>query len=147
MSLRRHAEEGRPVAAVFSADTEACGGEAFRATVREFHPHARRVLLVARGEWSKAHPAVAALRSGQAESYIFVPWVIRERWLYLPVTETLADWEASQRTRVEVVHVIGEEWEPRAQACATSLSRIGLPFGFYPPDSAEGRRGSSSGRA
>ena len=139
-ALRRHGSDARPVAAVFSADTEACGGEEFRATVREFHPHARRVVLVGRGEWSKAHPAVAALRSGQAESYIFVPWVIRERWLYLPVTELLADWEASQRPDVEVVQVIGKEWEPRAQALRDLLSRIGLPLGFYPSDSAEGRR-------
>lgn len=139
-ALRRHASDARRVAAVFSADTEACGGETFRATVRELHPHARRVVLVGRGEWSKAHPAVAALRSGQAESYIFVPWVLRERWLYLPVSEMLADWEASQRPDVEVVKVIGQEREPRAHALRELLSRIGLPLGFYPADSLEGRR-------
>jgi thioredoxin reductase (NADPH) len=139
-ALRRHASTARAVSAVFSADTEACGGETFRATVRELHPHARRVVLVGRGEWSKAHPAVAALRSGQAESYIFVPWVLRERWLYLPVSELLADWEASQRPDVEVVQVIGREWEPRTHALRELLSRIGLPLGFYRSDSPEGHR-------
>ncbi|HET6865996.1 MAG TPA: FAD-dependent oxidoreductase [Solirubrobacteraceae bacterium] len=138
-ALRRHASTARAVSAVFGADTEACGGDAFRATVRELHPHARRVVLVGRGEWSKAHPAVAALRSGQAESYIFVPWVLRERWLYLPVSELLADWEASQRPDVEVVQVIGREWEPRTHALRELLSRIGLPLGFYPSESPEGR--------
>jgi hypothetical protein len=29
-SLRRHADDGRPVAAVFSVDTAPCGGSAFR---------------------------------------------------------------------------------------------------------------------
>jgi thioredoxin reductase (NADPH) len=139
-ALHRHAATKRAVSAVFGADTEACGGETFRATVRELHPHTRRVVLVGRGEWSKAHPAVAALRSGQAESYIFVPWVQRERWLYLPVSELLADWEASQRPAVEVVQVIGQEWEPRAHALRELLTRIGLPLGFYPSESPEGRR-------
>jgi hypothetical protein len=45
------------------------------------------------------------MRSGQAESYIFVPWVQRERWLYLPLSEILADWEASQRAPVEIAQV------------------------------------------
>jgi thioredoxin reductase (NADPH) len=139
-ALQRHASTAHAVSAVFSADTEACGGESFRAAVRELHPHTRRVVLVGRGEWSKAHPAVTALRSGQAESYIFVPWALRERWLYLPVTELLADWEASQRPDVEVVQVVGQEWEPRAHALRDLLSRIGLPLGFYPSESSEGRR-------
>ena len=54
------------------------------------------------------------MRTGQAESYIFVPWGPRERWLYLPVTEVLADWEASgARPPGEMVRLIGQEWEPR----------------------------------
>jgi thioredoxin reductase (NADPH) len=139
-ALRAHVDARRGVAAVFSADTPRCGGEDFRAAVRELHPDARRVVLVGRGEWNQAHPAVAAMRSGQAESYIFVPWVLRERWLYLPVTEILADWEATQRPPLEVVRLIGRDWEPRAYALRELLSRLGLPLGVYATDSAEGRR-------
>ena len=104
-ALCRHADDGRAVAAVFSADTDRCGGDTFRAGLHALHPRAQRVVLVGRGEWSNAHPAVSAMRSGQAESYIFVPWVQRERWLYLPVSEILADWEASQRAPVEIAQV------------------------------------------
>jgi thioredoxin reductase (NADPH) len=125
---------------VFSPDSVACGGNALRATVRALDPDTRRILLVGRGEWSKTHPAVAVMRTGQAEGYIFVPWALRERWLYLPVTEMLADWEASQRPEKDVVRVVGEEWEPRAHAVRELLSRIGLPLGFYPTDSVEGQR-------
>jgi thioredoxin reductase (NADPH) len=138
--LRRHAADGRAVAAVFSADSDACPADPFRAQVHELHPRARRVALVGRGEWNKAHPAVAAMRTGQAESYIFVPWVQRERWLYLPVTELLADWEASQPPAAEVVKVIGEEWESQAHALRDFLSRMGLPFGSYTPGTDEARR-------
>jgi thioredoxin reductase (NADPH) len=139
-ALERHAGNGRRIAAVFSADNSVCGGDAFRAAVRGLHPDTRRVLLVRRGEWSKAHPAVAVMRSGHAEGYIFVPWALRERWLYLPVTELLADWEAAQRPDQDVVQVIGEEWEPRAHALRDLLSRLGLPLGFYPSESAEAHR-------
>jgi len=139
VSLRRHAEEERPVAVVFTADTAACGGDRFRAEVHALHPGARRVLLVGRGEWNTKHPAVAAMRSGQAESYVFVPWVMRERWLYLPVTETLADWEASQPPSGEAVRLVGHEWDPRTHALRDLLSRLGLPFGLYPPDSPTAR--------
>jgi thioredoxin reductase (NADPH) len=139
-ALRRHADDGAPVAAVFSADSAPCGGEAFRDEVHGLHPEARRVVLVGRGLWNQAHPAVSAIRSGQAESYIFVPWVQRERWLYLPVTELLAEWEATQKPVLEVVQVIGREWEPRAHALRELIARLGLPFGFHSPESSEGRR-------
>jgi thioredoxin reductase (NADPH) len=139
-ALSRHADLGRRVAAVFTADSPACGGDAFRVQLRVLHPAARRVLLVGRGEWGKAHPAVHAMRTGQAESYIFVPWALRERWLYLPVTELLADWEASQRPVVEMARIVGDEWDPRTRALRDFLSRIGVPFGFYAGESDEARR-------
>jgi thioredoxin reductase (NADPH) len=115
-ALRRYADDARPVAAVLSADSDVCGGETFRVDVHDLHRQAQRVVLIGRGEWSRTHPAVSALRSGQAESYIFVPWVQRERWLYLPVTEILAEWEMTQKSSIEVVQLIGREWEPRTHA-------------------------------
>jgi thioredoxin reductase (NADPH) len=134
-AIEGHADGGRPVAAVFVADTEVCGGAELRTKVRDAHPRVRRVLLVARGEWKNAHPAVEAMRSGQAESYVFVPWGPRERWLYLPITEMLADWEASQAPTVEVAQIVGEEWERRAHELRDVFSRVGIPFGFYRPSS------------
>jgi thioredoxin reductase (NADPH) len=135
-SLRRHAGEERPVAAVFQADSEVCGGAELRTRARDAHPHVRRVLLIGRGEWKNEHPAVEAMRTGQAESYVFVPWGPRERWLYLPVTEVLADWEASQRPATEVVKIVGEEWERRSHELRNLFAYLGIPFGFYPASSA-----------
>jgi thioredoxin reductase (NADPH) len=138
-SVRRQLVDGREVAAVFSGDGEACGGAKFCTALRDLDPRLRRVLIVGRGEWSTAHPAVGAMRTGQAESYIFVPWGPRERWLYLPVTEVLADWEASGRPRVEMLRVIGPEWEPRTHALRDVFFRIGIPYGFYEPESETAR--------
>jgi thioredoxin reductase (NADPH) len=136
-ALGGHAEEGRSVAAVLVGDTAACGGGEFRAHVREIHPHARRVLIVRRGEWKNEHPAVEAMRTGQADAYVFVPWGLPERWLYLPMTELLADWEASQRPPTEVVQIVGEERERRAHELRDVFAHIGIPFGFYSPRSPE----------
>jgi hypothetical protein len=105
------------------------------------------VLIVGRGEWKNVHPAVDAMRTGQAESYVFAPWVLRERWLYLPVTELLADWEASQRPAMEVVRIVGEEWEQRSHELRDLFSRMGIPFGFHPPGSSARCRGLHPHRA
>jgi thioredoxin reductase (NADPH) len=139
-ALRRHARHGHTVAAVFIAESARCGDDGFRAEIHELHPAARRVLMVGRGAWDQAHPAVEVMRTGHAESYIFVPWGPRERWLYLPITEVLADWEASQTPSFEAARLVGDEFEPRAHVLRDRLSRIGLPFGFYPRESAEARR-------
>jgi thioredoxin reductase (NADPH) len=137
--LRRAAAEGGRVAVVFSDESPEGGSADVLAAVHELHPLARRVLLVGRGEWSQEHPAVTAMRTGQVDSYIFVPWGLPERWLYLPVGEILADWEASQRTPFEAARIVGEEFEARAHALRDLFSRIALPFRFVPAGSDEGR--------
>jgi hypothetical protein len=68
-AVRRHVDGGKPVAAAFSADSSVCGGSAFRTELRDLDPNVRRVLILGRGEWSSAHPAVTEMRTGQAESY------------------------------------------------------------------------------
>ncbi len=138
-ALRRDADEGRRVAIVFSDESPAGGSAELLAVVHELHPLARRVLLIGRGEWSKEHPAVAAMRTGQVDSYIFVPWGLRERWLYLSVSEILADWEASQPTPFEAARIIGEAYEARAHSLRDVFSRIGVPFRFIAAGSEEGR--------
>lgn len=136
-ALRGHAAEGRDIAVIFTTDTPRCGGAEFFAAAHELHPYARRVLLVGRGEWKNLHPAVRAMRSGQADAYVFIPWGPPERWLYLPVSEILADWEASQEPRYRAMEIIGREWEPRTQALRTILKRAGIPFGFHPAGSSQ----------
>ena len=138
-ALRRDADAGRRVAVVFSDESPPGGSAELLAAVHELHPLARRVLLIGRGEWSREHPAVAAMRTGQVDSYIFVPWGLPERWLYLPVGEILADWEASQPTPFEAARIVGDEYEARAHALRDLFSRIGVPYRFVPADAEEGR--------
>jgi thioredoxin reductase (NADPH) len=138
-ALRRDADEGRRVAVVFSDESPAGGSADLLAAVHELHPQARRVLLIGRGEWSQEHPAVTAMRTGQVDSYIFVPWGLPERWLYLPVSEILADWEASQPTPFEAARIVGDEYESHAHGLRDLFSRIGVPHRFIAAGSPEGR--------
>jgi hypothetical protein len=64
-ALVRDAGTGARVALLF-AESPAAGAAELLAAAQGLHPHARRVLLVPRGAWSEEHPAVAALRSGEA---------------------------------------------------------------------------------
>jgi thioredoxin reductase (NADPH) len=139
LSLRRHAGGGRDVAAVVTADSSAAGGVRLLTAARQLHPQARRLLLVERGAWNTRHPAVEAMRSGRADAYLFVPWGLRERWLYLPLSEALAEWEAARRPPYEALRIVGRDWEPRTHELRETLSRIAVPFGFYDADSEAGR--------
>jgi thioredoxin reductase (NADPH) len=139
-ALRADARAGRRVAVVFSDESPPGGSARLLGQAHELHRRARRIVLVGRGEWNKEHPAVAALRSGQADAYVFVPWGPRERWLYLPVSELLADWEALEPPSYVAAHIVGGEFDARAYGLRDVLSRIGVPAAFSPPDSDEGRR-------
>jgi hypothetical protein len=77
---------------------------------------------------------------GQIDGYLFKPWRPLERWLYLPVSELLADWEKAQAPTVEPVRIVGRRWQARAHEIRDFFSRGGLPYGFYEAESQAGRR-------
>jgi thioredoxin reductase (NADPH) len=87
------------VALVLAAQrmTEMSGVE-FLAAAHELHPAAKRVLLVERGDYSAAHPAVRAMTAGQIDYHLFVPWQPAERWLYPPLS-LATSWRPGARRR------------------------------------------------
>ena len=107
--------------------------------VHELRPAAKRVLLLGRGEWATAHPAVRAMTLGQIDYYLFHPWGEVERWLHLPVTQILADWAAARAPASEQIQIVDQRWATRAHELRDLFSRIALPHGFYPADSADWR--------
>ena len=46
----------------------------FLARAHEQHRAAKRILLIDRGNWSAAHPAVAAMAVGQIDYHLYFPW-------------------------------------------------------------------------
>ena len=107
---------------------------------RELHPSAKRVLLEHRGEWTSGQPVVRAMTLGQVDYVLFRPWLPREQFLYLPVSEFLAAWEKSRAPSTEAIQIVGRRWAARSHELRDTLARIGIPYGFYPDDSPDGRR-------
>ena len=77
---------------------------------------------------------------GRIDFWVVKGWDAPEELLYPQVQEALTAWTRANRPRHEVLRVVGERWSPRSHELRDALSRNTIPFGFYTPDSDEGRR-------
>jgi thioredoxin reductase (NADPH) len=140
-TLERLAAGPDPVALVIAArGMEAQDGLALLQRAQELLPSAKRVLLEHRGEWTSGEPVVRAMTLGQVDYVLFRPWLPIEQYLYLPVSEFLAAWEKSLAPSTEAIQIVGRRWSARSHELRDTLARVGIPYGFYPDDSAEGQR-------
>src|SRR5215217_3336156 len=140
-ALERLAGGEDPVALVVAARRmEETAGMALLERAHELHPGAKRVLLEHRGEWTSGEPVVRAMTLGQVDYVLFRPWLPREQFLYLPVSEFLAAWEKSRAPSTEAIQIVGRRWAARSHELRDTLARIGIPYGFYADDSPDGRR-------
>jgi thioredoxin reductase (NADPH) len=140
-SLERLAGEPDPVALVIAArEMAGLDGLGLLLRAHELHPAAKRVLLAHRGEWTSGEPVVRAMTLGQVDYLLFRPWLPPEQFLYLPVSEFLAAWEKSRAPSPEAIQIVGRRWAARSHELRDALARVGIPYGFYPDDSPDGRR-------
>src|SRR5215216_6790784 len=115
-------------------------GVLFLCRAHELHPSAKRVLLVGRREWTPANPAVRAMTLGQIDTYLFEPWLPVARFLYLPISQVLADWVPSRGPSFEGIRIVGPRWGTRSHELRDMLTRMGIPHGWYQAETAAGRR-------
>jgi thioredoxin reductase (NADPH) len=115
-------------------------GVDFLVRASEIVPGAKRVLLVGRRKWTASNPAVRAMTLGQIDSYLFEPWLPLGRFLYLPISQVLADWVPASTPQFEGIRIVGPRWATRAHQLRDTLTRMGIPHGWYSTDSAEGQR-------
>jgi thioredoxin reductase (NADPH) len=141
-TMERLATDPDPVALVIAARRmQDQDGLALLLRAHELLPSAKRVLLEHRGEWTSGEPVVRAMTLGQVDYVLFRPWLPIEQYLYLPVSEFLAAWEKSRAApSTEAIQIVGRRWAARSHELRDTLARIGIPYGFYPDDSPEGRR-------
>lgn len=118
---------------------EATGTE-FLARVRQFHPAARRVLLITWGDQASSEPILRATVLGHIDAYVVKPGTPPDEHFHRFVTEQLDEWGRSNLPGLEVVRVVGEKWAARSHELRELLGRNGIPFGFYPADGREGKR-------
>jgi thioredoxin reductase (NADPH) len=139
-TLERLAAQSEEVALLIAAQRmREMTGVDFIVRAHELHPTAKRVLLVGRREWTPTNPAVRAMTLRQIDDYMFEPWLPLGRWLYLPITQVLADWVPSQAPSFEGIRIVGPRWGSRAHELRDMLTRMGIPHGWYLADSQAGR--------
>jgi thioredoxin reductase (NADPH) len=140
-ALSQLGTRSRAVAVLLAAQRMAgMSGVEFLVAAHELHPAAKRVLLVERGDYSAAHPAVRAMTVGQIDYHLFMPWQPAERWLYPPLSDFLADWSKTGEPSFAAIRIVGRQWEPRSHQLRDVLTRIAMPYRFYPHDSQAGRQ-------
>ncbi|HYA51523.1 MAG TPA: FAD-dependent oxidoreductase [Streptosporangiaceae bacterium] len=140
-TLKQLGTRSEAVAVLLAAQRMAgMSGVEFLVAAHELYPAAKRVLLVERGDYRAAHPAVRAMAVGQIDYHLFMPWQPAERWLYPPVSDFLAGWSKTQEPSFAAFRIVGAQWEPRSHQLRDVLTRMAMPYRFYPHDSPEGIR-------
>jgi thioredoxin reductase (NADPH) len=135
-ALRAMATAEQPVALLLLDDAAASND--FLACAHELHPRAKRVLMVDR-DYSSTSPAVQAMTLGRVDYHIVRPWSNDED-MYRAMSEYLASWARGQAPRFEEFRIVAAKDDPRALQLRDVMTRFGMPFGSYTPESAEGTR-------
>ena len=128
--------------ALLIADEHLAGTPAvdFLVQAHELHRGAKRILLIDRGNWSAAHPAVAAMAVGEIDYHMYVPWRPLERFLYPAVAEFLSAWDSAREPSFVAFRIVGPAHSPRAHRLRDDLSRISVPYSFLENSSEEGQQ-------
>src|SRR4051794_9430120 len=110
---------------------------------RHLHPHARRGLLVAWGEWGDRPTAKAIFDSmalGQIDYFVLRPAVSPDELFHHAISGFLLDWTEARGIAPHTVRIVGEAWEGRTHELRGALERCAIPHAFYLSESTEGHR-------
>jgi len=108
------------------------------ARAHELHPEARRVLLVDR-DYTSHSPAVRAMTLGEADFHITRPWADDEM-MYRAMSEYLSSWTREHEPSFELFRIVAPSADSRVPEIRDVMTRLHLPYGFYPLESEDGRR-------
>ncbi|MGE5433471.1 MAG: FAD-dependent oxidoreductase [Candidatus Doudnabacteria bacterium] len=108
------------------------------------HPHAMRALLVSSTGTPGTDPALAdeyarATTLGEVHRIVPGPATETDERFNLAVQELLFEWARQNRPGFEVIRIVGDRWSEACHKFRDHLERGRIPYGFYEPDSPEGR--------
>ena len=110
--------------------------------VGQLHPHAKRGLLVAWGEWGHRPTAEAIFDSmalGRIDYYVLRPATSPDELFHQAISSFLLEWTEARRIAPHTIRVVGEAWAGRAHEMRDALQRCAIPHAFYLSESKEGR--------
>ncbi len=141
--LEGMAADGEPVALVLAAPwLSGVTGSELLDEARHLHPHAKRGLLIAWGEWGDRDTGEAIFDSighGRIDHYVLRPSGSPDELFHQAISSLLLEWAEARRTSPYTVHVVGESWSGRAYELRDVLGRCALPHSFCLADSDDGR--------
>ena len=138
--LQRRHDSGQPIALVLADQwmPEMEGAELL-GNVRLIDPLARRVMLVNWGDSSSPETIYHSCAYGLIEYFMNKPWHAgNDERFHHDVSDQLYQWSRANQPVFEAVKIVAERWSARAHELRDLLKRNGVPYGFYPVDSAEG---------
>jgi thioredoxin reductase (NADPH) len=137
-------ESGGRVALVLADQwlTDGTGCELLTRT-RELHPHAKRALLIAWGEWAidaTNRPLRRGIGLGDIDYYVLKPWRPGDELFHRAVTEFLHEWVGSDVSVPREFTVVADAESVRGHELRQLLTRNSVPFVFHASASPEGTR-------
>jgi thioredoxin reductase (NADPH) len=109
---------------------------------RRLHPHAKRGLLIAWGDWGDRATGEAIFDSiahGRIDHYVLRPSAPPDELFHHAISGLLLEWAEARRASPYTVHVVGESWSGRAYELRDVLGRCAMPYSFCLADSSDGR--------
>lgn len=138
------ADAGVEVAVVLAGQWLAgtTGGELL-AEVGHLHPHARRGLLIAWGDWGHKTTGEAILEGiadGRFDQYVLRPLESPDETFHLAISGMLLDWAEANLAAPFTVHIVGESWTGRAYELREALEQCAVVHNFCLADSEKGQQ-------
>src|ERR1700693_4673332 len=143
--LKSLRDDGRDLAIILVVRQLSDGkGIELLSQAQTYPPDAMRALLVSRRGASGADGALAdeyarAATLGEVHRIVPGPGSETDEQFNLAVQELLYEWARQNRPRFEVIRIVGDRWSEASHAFRDHLERGSIPYGFYEPDSPEGR--------
>ena len=141
--LEQLAAEGEEVALVLAGpQLDGRSGSELLDEVRHLHPHARRALLIAWGDWGDRATGEAifdAIAHGRIDHYVIRPSAAPDEVFHQTISGLLLEWAEALRALPYTIHVVGESWSGRAYEMREVLGRCAIPHNFCLADSNHGR--------
>jgi thioredoxin reductase (NADPH) len=141
--LEQLATDGEEVALVLAGPRldERSGSELLD-EVRHHHPHARRALVIAWGDWGDRATGEAifdAIAHGRIDHYVIRPSEPPDEFFHQAISGFLLEWAEARRALPYTIHVVGTSWAGRAYELREVLGRCAIPHSFCLADSSDGR--------
>jgi thioredoxin reductase (NADPH) len=109
---------------------------------RHLHPHAKRGLLIAWGEWGDRATGEAIFDSiahGRIDNYLLRPAAAPDELFHQAISSMLLESAEARGASPHAIHVVGESWSGRAYELRAVLGRCAIPHSFCLADSSDGR--------